>query len=245
MIRPEADSGDFSRNPCWFSVDGSGGPTGQSARELLLTMRRENPTLLTAATLAALAAPAAQANIVLNPSFEASPTNETFSSWVSSNVERMGPFIDSHHGNQSVDLAKARSGFLQQQLITIPGETYQLEFHLSANIYSFRELPRAARVLWGGISLGLFTWVQLGDEAPREARFEQHMVFNLVAPTSRTVLRFEDASATSGFGAVLDSVSVTLMPEPEPEPETIPSPAALPGGVLLGLAALSRRKQSA
>ncbi|MEQ9453006.1 MAG: hypothetical protein RLN76_00255 [Phycisphaeraceae bacterium] len=206
-------------------------------------MRTETSTLLTVALLAGIAAPTAHGNIVLNPSFEQSPTSETFSSWVSSNVERMGPFIDSYDGNQSVDLAKAKSGFLQQQLITIPGETYQLEFYLSANIYSFRELPRQARVLWGGMSLGLFTWLQLGTEQPAEARFEQHLIYNLVAPTNRTILRFEDVSATSGFGAVLDAVSVTLMPEPEPE--TIPSPAALPGGILLGLAVLTRRKTTA
>lgn len=195
---------------------------------------------LTALTLT-LSPALTHANIVVNPSFEDSPSINRFTGWTSVSVERMGPYINSPDGNQSVDLATAVSGWIDQTLITVPGEWYTLSFALSANIYSNRELPREALVWWDGDTIDTFTWNQLGTENPYDARFERHVVINLQASSSSTRIRFQDVSETSGYGAVIDDVSVTLQEEgaiPVPMPNSFAC-----GLALLGLASLSRRSR--
>ncbi|QDU71285.1 DUF642 domain-containing protein [Mucisphaera calidilacus] len=162
---------------------------------------------------AVLFAAPTRGNIVENPSFELSPRFDRFTGWVSKDVERMGPYIDSADGYQSVDLAKRESGWIEQVLITEPDAHYTLSFALSANIYEHREVTRRVQVTWGTADLGIFTWNQLGEEAPREARFERYTFLNLRAASVLTLLRFEDLSDTSGYGMVLDDVRVTLQPE--------------------------------
>ncbi|WP_428389708.1 hypothetical protein [Mucisphaera sp.] len=184
-----------------------------------------------------LSSGSAGGNLVLNASFEESTRFDRFTDWQSRNVEQMGPFIDSFDGFQSVDLAQSQSGWMQQQLQTDPGELYRLEFYLSANIYAFRSLPRIARVLWAETVIGEFVWEELGTEDPSEARFERVVIDNLLAPTGATQLRFEDASATSGFGAVIDAVVVI----PMSEVEVVPSPGTFAMG-MVGLVGLMGRR---
>lgn len=173
----------------------------------------------------ALAAAAGQAsantNLVANGSFEAntvaglsanySTTSQGISDWTIGvfNVDLVGSGWTAADGVNSVDLNGNKKGEIHQTLTTTVGQTYLLSFELAGN---FQGGPAVKTMSVNIGPNGLYTFDTTGKSAGNMGWTSYSKTF--VAVSTATTLSF--ASNTSGaYGAVLDNVSVTAVPEPE------------------------------
>ena len=105
----------------------------------------------------------------------------------------------------SVDmLGSPGPGSLSQTLTTVIGQSYKLSFDLSKNPEASTAEQKTLEVSLTGAS----TKSYIG------AATVAHEVLTFTATSASTVLTFA-ANAQSSWGAVLDNVSVTAVPEPE------------------------------
>ncbi len=148
-------------------------------------------------------------------------------------------------GGQSVDLDGVARGAIYQDLATAFGEQYTLEFAMAGNPDTSWEYPgktRTMEVWWGNTLVDTLVFDTTGHEA-QGSNFKyadigwQYHQYTVVSQGGQSRLLFK--SLTEGpFGAALDDVSVTLVPEPA-------SLAVLAAGVVCGRSAHRRRARPA
>jgi hypothetical protein len=188
----------------------------------------------------------AQANIVVNGSFEdpvvtnpigfdVYPQGSTAITGWTVTAPNAGQGVDvvnavlfndtgwAFQGVQSIDLAGSPGrGGVQQLLPTITGDQYVLTFALSSN--SGQPITGGVSAYWNGVLLETLTSPAFGTW--------QQFTYNIAGGAgSNTLLSFE-GNVDGVFGTLLDDVSVVLVPSP--------SAAAVVG--LAGLVATRRRR---
>ncbi len=202
-------------------------------------------TLITLASITALAASADAQNLLTNGSFEADSLSSsrtfvvhtagagTLSGWTvtTGNVDvNTGYHPLATDGNNVLDLSGTAVGGISQTIATTAGNTYSLTFDYGSNV----EYPIDTALLnvTGASSLISETL------APTTSPFRSYSN-SFVANSATTTIDFSSLSTNNtGFGGVfLDNVSVSLTSEAVPEPSSI----ALLGLGTLGL--LARRKR--
>ncbi len=176
---------------------------------------RKSILILMSLVLVMLSGVALSQNLVTNPGFETGD----FTGWTQSgNTGFTGVDIgNAHSGTYAAEFGPVGSlGFISQNLTTVPGGAYDLNFWLHNRSGS---TPNEYQVYWGGS--------QLTDIINSSAFAYTELSFiNLTAPSSSTELKFGFLHTPSWFD--LDDISVTGA---VPEPTTI----ILLGFGLLGL----------
>src|SRR3989338_4855397 len=59
----------------------------------------------------------------------------TIDNWtvVSGNIEIIGTYWDAYHESRSIDLSGSQAGAISQEITTIPGHDYQVQFYMAGN----------------------------------------------------------------------------------------------------------------
>jgi len=145
------------------------------------------------------------------------------------NVDRPGAW-EAAHGLQYINLESIRGNYIEQSVITSPGESYTLSFSYAPDPY---EAPGSTQsdigVLFGGNQVGLAS----GDDDTLGNLNWINYTIVVTASSELTLLRFEDRGNGGFVGGYLDNVSLVLLP----------TPATM--GLLLGAAPmLARRRRS-
>jgi choice-of-anchor C domain-containing protein len=194
---------------------------------------------------AAVLSGAANANLIVNGSFENSSLNPggswsvlgggntSIDGWVTvgGGIDYFGTIITASDGIHSIDLNNVTpGGGIMQTFDTNVGWIYTVEFDMSANMYG-GPTPKVLRVHAGGDTADFeFDYVAAGATAIDPAW--ERMSWTFVATSSSTDLWFEGIS-TGVYGAALDTVVVTGV---------VPAPGALAGFGVLGVVATRRRR---
>lgn len=117
-------------------------------------------------------------------------------------------------GNRSLDLGALGTGGIVQRISGFtPGQTYRLSFDISANPLDPADRPLDKRVLVSasGTTPGLFTYRLTDANTPDDMRYER-FTYEFLAVSETQNIRFASLSPGS-FGAVLDNVSLSAVPE--------------------------------
>ena len=142
-------------------------------------------------------------------------------------------FWDAADGLASVDIDGAWNfpGAFYQDLPTTVGGHYDLRFAIGGNLYA-SPIVKPVEVFWGPTggalaSLGVFEYDGTGQSLT-SFEYLWPEVHDLVATTASTRLLFASRTDPSGWGAVVDAVSVTPVVSAVPEPAAV---ALLAGGL--------------
>jgi choice-of-anchor C domain-containing protein len=163
--------------------------------------------------------------IVFNGSFELGPppfsvhdidipTGSTaITGWLvtGSGVDLLEEPWDVSAGIRAIDLDGRSPGGIQQTFATEAGQTYNVSFGLSGNPEG-GPIQKLARV-----TVGDFTGDYLFDTAGQtiDSLLWQTVMFSFTAPETAATLSFLSlSSAGNSYGALIDGVSVTPVPEP-------------------------------
>jgi len=163
--------------------------------------------LIAAALLLSQSRLSAQQNIVQNGSFDVGWENNSIIDWGYTYNEG----LDEGCPDADADGCYAEVyGTLFQDLQTVPGQTYQLQFALSGI-----SVPSTLDVLWGGESIGSVSWSPAGHNADNMGWV--WFDFDVTASSSSTQLAFDNPFLADGSGRIpdLDAVTVEAVPEPE------------------------------
>jgi choice-of-anchor C domain-containing protein len=169
--------------------------------------------------------PAAAGPILLNGSFEIGPPpfdNEDIDipagstdilGWtiLGGGVDLLEEPWDVSDGLRAIDLDLRSPGGIEQTFATMAGLTYGLTFDLSGNPHGGSLLKHLL------VSVGDTSLEYLFDSTgqARDQLLWQTITLSFLALNDSTTLRFESLSAAdSSYGALIDNVSVTPVPEP-------------------------------
>ncbi|MBO6739879.1 MAG: choice-of-anchor C family protein [Phycisphaerales bacterium] len=188
---------------------------------------------------------AANANLIVNGSFEQSSLNPggawsvlgggdtSIDGWttVGGGIDYFGTIITASEGIHSIDLNNVSAGGgIAQTFATTVGWIYTVEFDMSANMYG-GPTPKVLRVHAAGDAEDFeFDYVAAGATAADPAW--ERMTWSFTATGSSTNLWFEGISG-GVYGAALDNVVVTGV---------APTPGTLAGFGALGLLVSRRRR---
>ncbi len=179
------------------------------------------------AAVAAVALVPASANaaVFMNGSFEGGTlTNTSFTTvpggnataingWVvtGDSVDYIGSYWMAQDGSRSIDLNGNAQGGIQQTFDTVVGQLYNISFWLAGNTDNS---PVIKSVLVGatGAASSIFTFDTTGFSAPSNMGWKNYN-YQFAATGTSTTLSFASNSA-GAFGAALDNVSVSAVPEP-------------------------------
>lgn len=176
---------------------------------------------LIAAAAAALLLPAtANAATVVNGDFETGPNPGSFTTvnaggtigaWtvLSGSVDYIGSYWQPQGGARSVDLNGNNQGAIQQAIATVIGQAYEVTFWLAGNPDNGPQIKTIKVAAANGN--GMFTFDTFG--VSRAAMGWQKYTFNFTANSASTLLSFASQDA-GAYGAALDSVSISAVPEP-------------------------------
>jgi len=195
----------------------------------------------------ALGAGIAQADLISNGSFEESPVY-LGGSWASlgggstaidgwtvfgTGVDYVGTLWAASDGERSVDLnMRAAGGGVAQTFATISGETYEVEFDLSANMFNTPD-GKILEISAAGESKEFeYDYIAVGASAADPKWQRVSWIFT--ADDSTTTLSFEGINS-GAFGAAIDNVSVN-------EVGGVPAPSAMMALGFCGIAASRRRR---
>jgi choice-of-anchor C domain-containing protein len=191
----------------------------------------------------------AQANLIVNGSFEIGPDPGQFglnlpagstaiTGWTVGgfDIDYVAPGTwNASDGLRTIDLDGSvltlpRSGVISQQFSTQPGQKYVVTFDLSGNVAGL-PLIKQLRVTAASDS-ELFSY-DIGSVRPLIRPFTiayDHEIFLFTATSTLTTLAFQSLTPPdiSGFGAVIDNVVVL-------QAQTVPTPSTL---FLLGISAI-------
>jgi choice-of-anchor C domain-containing protein len=118
---------------------------------------------------------------------------------------------DVSDGLRAVDLDRRSPGGIEQSFATLVGDTYIVSFDLSGNPQGGSRF-KPLRVSVGGLTSD-FVFDSAGQTI--DALIWQAVVFSFVATNTVSTLRFESLSSSdSSFGALIDHVDVSSVPEP-------------------------------
>jgi choice-of-anchor C domain-containing protein len=177
-------------------------------------------------TFLALFPVAAQADpILLNGNFEIGPSmggmhdvgvlagSNAITGWVvtGGGVDYLGVPWDVFEGEHGIDLDYRSPGGIQQTFATEPGGTYSVYFELSGNPMGGATL-KPLRVSVGGFAQD-YSFDSTG-QAENNLSWE-HIQFSFVATGATSTLSFASLSdSSSSYGALIDRVRVSPVPEP-------------------------------
>jgi len=179
--------------------------------------------LLGAMAVIAMLPSAANAAEFVNGSFEAGApagsfstvsggNNSSISGWTvtGNSVDYIGNYWTAQDASRSVDLNGAAQGGIQQTFDTLDGIQYNVTFWLAGNPDG---LPVAKSVLVSatGATDGLFSFDSTG--ASKNNMGWSKYTYNFLASGTSTTLSFASQNA-GAYGAALDNVSVSAVPEP-------------------------------
>ncbi|MEQ1548968.1 MAG: choice-of-anchor C family protein [Chakrabartia sp.] len=138
-------------------------------------------------------------------------TNITGWNVIAGSVDYIGSYWTASNGARSVDLAGNAPGTLAQTFDTVVGQSYSVSFDLWAN-NDGGTLPRFA---YANVGAGDLTFSSNGG-GTRAAPNWTGNSFTFLATGSSTTLSFraDPSSSSRAYGAALDNVSVTAVPEP-------------------------------
>lgn len=188
---------------------------------------------------------AANANLIVNGSFEQSSLNPgttwsvlgggstAIDGWttVGGGIDYFGTFITASDGLHSVDLNNVTpGGGIAQTFATTAGWIYTVEFDMSANMFGAPSNKMLRVHAAGDSEVFEFDYVAAGATATDPAW--ERMTWSFTATGSSANLWFEGIS-TGVFGAALDNVVVTGV---------APTPGTFAGFGALGLMASRRRR---
>ncbi len=195
----------------------------------------------------ALGAGIAQADLISNGSFEESPLylggawaslgggSTAIDGWTvfGTGVDYVGTLWAASDGERSVDLnMRAAGGGVAQTFSTIIGETYEVEFDLSANMFNAPDGKILEISAAGEAKEFEYDHVAIGASAADPKWQRVSWIFT--ANDASTTLSFEGINA-GAFGAAIDNVTVN-------EVGGVPAPSAALALGLGGLAASRRRR---
>lgn len=149
-----------------------------------------------------------------NPSFAtvAGGNSTSINGWVvtGNSVDYIGSYWAAQDGLRSIDLNGNGLGGIQQTFDTVVGQLYNISFWLAGNTDGN---PTTKSVQVGaGLASSIFTFDTTGFSAPNNMGWKNYN-FQFAATGTSTTLSFASLD-TGSFGASLDNVSVSAVPEP-------------------------------
>ncbi|MES2128754.1 MAG: choice-of-anchor C family protein [Pseudomonadota bacterium] len=174
------------------------------------------------ATLALLAPLAQAASLIVDGGFEAvAPNNvfQTFSAtstmggWTieAGSVDLIGSYWQPSSGNNSLDLNGLNAGTIAQSFATTPGQTYVVSFMMAGNPDAGADI----KMITAGVNGGSNAFSFATGSTNHAAMGWVPQSFSFVADAELSTLRFSGNGNNSYYGAALDDISVTAVPEPE------------------------------
>lgn len=179
---------------------------------------------LIAAALAAALPATAHAAAFINGDFEIGPAvggvgyttvaggSTAITGWTvtGNSVDYIGSYWQANTGTHSIDLNGGGQGGIQQTFDTVAGQTYNVSFALAGNPDGLPTTKTVLTTASGGVTQNS-TFNAAGTT--RTAMGWRNYSYSFTAAGNSTTLSF--ASADPGaYGAALDSVRVTAVPEP-------------------------------
>jgi hypothetical protein len=190
----------------------------------------------------------ALANLIVNGGFE-----EGFTGWTNDGAEiAVGSssgitYFNPYEGNYSVDLEGSGanvnnlSGTISQSLVTTSGQAYALQFAMGGNYYEWTGHPsptfedKQLEIFWNGSSVGVYSYNLHSGDTITHFTWDLH---TLLIPGSAvmggdSILIRSIHPVYGGYGAFVDAITLTAVPEP--------STMLLLGSGLAGLVAFRKR----
>jgi hypothetical protein len=193
-------------------------------------MRKSVFIVTAAAALSVASSAQATINLLVNPSFEtgiALPGNQatlaagdttSISGW---KVHRNGvnyvsePLWDAADEKRSVELLSTGGGIGQRIYGFVPGKQYVLKFNVSANPFNTSPGPKAVAYtvsVTGGVAVQDYYTFIPGLNAANNMLYVTEQ-YNFIASKADQDLLFKASGRNGAFGPVIDSVSVSMIPE--------------------------------
>lgn len=179
-------------------------------------------SVLTIASLTLLSSFAIAApNLIINGGFETSNFTGSFDTYSANSTSLVGWTIDAGSvdlintywtpasGNYSLDLSGYDDGIISQAFATMVGQHYKVSFSMAGNP---NDLIDAVKTIQVGLSQQpLYTFDTFGHTNSSMGWTTKS--FDFIATTTLSKLHFA-GTQESAYGAALDNISVTAVPEP-------------------------------
>ncbi|WP_380876043.1 hypothetical protein ACFB49_07090 [Sphingomonas sp. DBB INV C78] len=181
-----------------------------------------------------LAAPAANAAVLINGSFELGdpqPATGSFNTlgvgntdvtgWtvVSGSIDWINEYWQAQDGTHSIDLAGNEPGAIEQTIDTVAGQLYTVNYWLSGNPDGGDQAKQAIIAAIDGTTVVASSTITGLQGASRDDMQYLLNTFQFTAAGATTTLRFTSNAGEGAFGTALDAVSIAasgqnLVPEP-------------------------------